>query len=84
MDGDGKKPLKTAITEFYKLNSKKGKEYTVKHFKKSVHRATIYRWIKKFEATGNCDQKNMDPEPFERTSSCCKSKWTTKPFEVLK
>ena len=55
MDGDGKKPLKTAIIECYKLNLKKGKEYTVKHFKKSVHRATIYKWIKKFETTGNCN-----------------------------
>ena len=25
MDGDGKKPLKIAVLEFYKLNSKKGK-----------------------------------------------------------
>ena len=57
MDGDGKKPLKTAVIEFYKLNSKKGKEYTVKHFKKSVYRATIYRWIKKFETTGNYNRK---------------------------
>ena len=47
MDGDGKKPLKIAVLEFYKLNSKKGKEYTIKHFKKSVHRATVYRWLKK-------------------------------------
>ena len=34
MQGNGKKTLKTAIIEFYKLKSKKGKEYTVKHFKK--------------------------------------------------
>ena len=73
MDGDGKNPLKTAIIEFYKLNLKKGKEYTVKHFKKSVYRATIYRWI-----------KNMDPELEKQLSSCCKSKCTTRPFEVLK
>ena len=33
MDGDSKKSLKTAIIEFYKLNSSKGKPYTVKHFK---------------------------------------------------
>ena len=58
MDGDGKKPLKIAVLEFYKLNSKKGKEYTIKHFKKSVHRATVYRWLKNFESTGNCDRKS--------------------------
>ena len=52
-----KKPFKTAIIEFYKLNLKKGKEYMVKHFKKSVYRATIYRWIKKYETTENCYQK---------------------------
>jgi len=36
---------------------KKGKEYTVKNFKKSVYRATICRWIKKFESIGNCNRK---------------------------
>jgi hypothetical protein len=34
MDGNGKKPLRTAILEFYK-----GKEYTIKRFKESMHRA---------------------------------------------
>ena len=34
MDGDGKKPLKTVITYFYKLHLNKGKEYTFKNFKK--------------------------------------------------
>ena len=51
------KKLRIAILEFYKLNLNKRKENTVKHFKKSVHRATVYRWLKKFESTGNCDQK---------------------------
>ena len=47
MDGDRKKSLKTAIIEFYKLNSRKGKEFTYKNFKKGgVHKATIYRRIK--------------------------------------
>ena len=42
MEGDSKKSVKTAIIEFYKLNSSKGKEYTVKHFKKGgVHLATM-------------------------------------------
>ena len=53
MDDDGKKPLTIAILEFYKLNLNKRKENTVKHFKKSVHRATVYRWLKKFESTGS-------------------------------
>ena len=54
MDGDGKKPLKTAIIEFYKPNSKKRQRINSETLQKSVH---IYRWIKKFETTGNCDQK---------------------------
>ena len=33
MDGDRKKSLKIAISEFYKLNSEKGKKCTIKHFK---------------------------------------------------
>ena len=34
MDGDGKKPLKIAVLEFYKLNSKKEKsKWTTKPFK---------------------------------------------------
>ena len=58
MNGDGKKLLKIAIIEFFKLNSSKGKAYTFKHFKKGgVDKTTIYRWLKKFEETGNCDQK---------------------------
>ena len=58
MDGDGKKPLKIAVLQFYNLNLKKGKEFTIKHFKKSVHRATVYRWLKNFDSTGNCDRKS--------------------------
>ena len=23
-----------------------------------MHRATVYRWLKKFESTGNCDRKS--------------------------
>ena len=50
MDCDGKKPLKTVFTNFYKLHMNKGKEYTIKNFKKfSVHKATIYRWMKKID-----------------------------------
>ena len=50
MDCDGKKTLKTVITNFCKLHMNKGKEYTFKNFKKfSVHKATIYRWIKKID-----------------------------------
>ena len=48
MDGDSKKPLKIVITDFYKLHKAKG--YTFKQFKKfGVHKATIYRWLKKIE-----------------------------------
>ena len=50
MDGDGKKPLKTVITYFYKLHLNKGKEYTFKNFKKfGIHKATIYTWMNKIE-----------------------------------
>ena len=42
MDGNGKKPLKIVIAEFYKLHKAKGKEYTFKQFKKfGVHKATF-------------------------------------------
>ena len=54
MDGDAKMPLKIVISDFYKLHMNKGKEY----FKKfGIHKATIYRWMKKIEENGNCDQK---------------------------
>ena len=56
MDGDGKKPLKTVITNFYKLHMNKGKEYTFKNFKKfGIHNATIYRRMKKIEENGKRD-----------------------------
>ncbi len=77
MDGDGKKSLKTVITNFYKLHMNKGKEYTFKNFKKfDVHKATIYRWLKKIEQNGNCDRKSG--------SGTGKPKWATKPSENLK
>ena len=58
MDGDSKKSLKTGIIEFYKLNLSKGKAYTFKHFKNGgVDKTTIYRWLKKFDETGNLDRK---------------------------
>ena len=57
MDGDAKRPFKSVISDFYKLHMNKGKEYTIKHSKKSVHRAAVYRWLKKFESTGNCELK---------------------------
>ena len=42
MDGSGKKPLETVITNFHKLHMNKGKEYWFKNFKKfGVHKATI-------------------------------------------
>ena len=51
-----KKSLKTAIFQFYKLNSHKGKEYVDKNFNNcGLHKATVYRWLEKFEKNGNCD-----------------------------
>ena len=51
------KTLKIVILEFYKLNSNK-KKHRVKHFKKVCpDRATVHKWLKKFETTGNCNQK---------------------------
>ena len=51
-----KKPLKTVITNFYKLHMNKGKEYTFKNFKKfGIHKPTIYRWMKKIEENGKRD-----------------------------
>ena len=36
MEGYSKKSLKIAISEFYKLNIDKGKEYTIKNFKNYI------------------------------------------------
>ena len=53
MDGNIKKPFKSVISDFYKLHMNKGKEYTFKKFKKfGIHKATIYRWMKKIEENG--------------------------------
>ena len=64
MAGDSKKSLKTAVLEFHKLNSNKGKPYAFKHFRNAgvqgVHRATVYRWIEKIEKTVNLD-KSFNP-----------------------
>ena len=61
MAGDSKKSLKTAVLEFYKLNSNKGKPYAFKHFRNAgVHRATVYRWIEKIEKSVNLD-KSFNP-----------------------
>ena len=44
--------FKTAIIDFYKLNSSKRKENTFKNFKNGgVHKATIYRWLEKIANT---------------------------------
>ena len=50
MDGGTKKPLKSVISDFYQLHMNKGREYTFKKFMKfGIHKATIYRWMKKIE-----------------------------------
>ena len=56
MDGDGRKSLKIAISEFYKLNIDKGKEYTIKNFKNGgIPRSTMMDWLVKVDKTGNSD-----------------------------
>ena len=53
MDGGTKKPLKSVISDFYQLHMNKGREYTFKKFMKfGIHKATIYRWMKKIEKIG--------------------------------
>ena len=50
VDDDSKKSVKIVVTEFYKLFSKKCKEYTFKNLKKGgCHRAT--RWVNKIYET---------------------------------
>ena len=50
MDGDQKKSLKIAISEFYKLNIDKGKEYTIKNFKNGgIPKPTVYKWLAKID-----------------------------------
>ena len=50
MESDTKKTLKSVISDFYKLHMNKGREYTFKKFLKfGIHKATIYRWMKKIE-----------------------------------
>ena len=59
MDGDQKKSLKIAISEFSKLNFEKRKEYTIKHFKNGgIPRRTMLNWLVKIDKTRNCDQKS--------------------------
>ena len=54
MDGDQKKSLKIAISEFYKLNIDKGKEYTIKNFKNGgIPKPTVYKWLAKIERAKN-------------------------------
>ena len=54
MDGDTKKKtLKSVIFDFFQLHMSKGKEYTFKKFMTfCIHKATIYRWMKKNEEIG--------------------------------
>ena len=52
----------------------KGREYTFKKFMKfGIHKATIYRWMKKIEKNG-----------LKGLVHVAKSKLATKPCEVLK
>ena len=79
MDDDGKKPLTIAILEFYKLNLNKGKEYTIKHFKKSVHRVQSIdgyslNYLLKIAI------KNLYTEPEKQLNIICKGEFMPKIF----
>ena len=53
----------------------KGKEYTFKNFKKfGIHKATIYRWMKKIEENGNCDRKKGSGGGNRKVSNAMKKK----------
>ena len=58
MDGDHKKSLKIAISEFYKLNIDKGRGYTINHFKnEGIPRRTMLNWLVKIDKTRTSDRK---------------------------
>ena len=60
MDGDGKKPLKTVITNFYKLHMNKGKEYVyIQKFQEIWYPQgyNLQMDEKDFEENGNFDGK---------------------------
>ena len=60
MDGDGRKSLKMAISEFYKLNIDKGKEYTIKNFKNGgIPRSTMMDCLVKVD---KIKQKEIDQD----------------------
>ena len=64
MDSNGKKTLKTEITNFCKLHLNKGKEFTFKNFKKfGIHKATIYIWMKKIEEKDRGTRNSLCPMP---------------------
>ena len=78
-----KNHLKLQLLRFISLIPKKRKRiYNETLQKKSVHRATIYKWIKKFETNGNCDIKDGSWKATDLTDLCCKSKRTTKSCEA--
>ena len=53
MEGHTEKPFKSVISDFYNFHMNKVKECTFKKFMKfGIHRATIYRWMKKIEKNG--------------------------------
>ena len=69
MDGDQKKSLKIAISEFYKLNFEKGKEYTIlKYFKMEVYQEALIRRIK-------IKQKEIDQDIVIKIFENFKCKW---------
>ena len=79
MDGESKNPLRIAVIEFYKLNSKNIHSNTSKKVLLGQQSIDGLKSLKPLEIA----IENL-VWPSERTSSCRKLKWTTKHFEVLK
>ena len=78
MDDDGKKTFRVAILEFYKLNLNKGKEYTIKHFKKSVHRVqSIDGYSLNYSLKIAIENLNTEPE---KQLTICKDEFMPKNF----
>ena len=68
MTNFNKKDFETSIVTFYSLNHDKGKFYTFLHFKKlskdkKLHKATIYRILRRYDDQGHIDRKSGSGRP---------------------
>ena len=68
-----KKDLESSIVTFYSLNHDKGKFYTFLHFKKlskdkKLHKAKIYRILKRYDDQGHIDRKSGRSRPRKMSS----------------